>query len=450
MSAVASEARRGPGLWELGLVELRLCTRSAGYRFLALVMMAAAALTVVSVRYGQPLLLRAAPADAEGLRVILQTLLLLLAPLVACGAAIREQRLGMDELILSRPPSSEMLAWGKLLGITLSLALIVLLSVVAAWIAQALLCRPDYALAPLLTAGFRVIGPLLFITGLSFSLALFFRSPLVAGLAVVVQIGSMAVSDALVPVLRFTLTPYHLAYALLGVALAGLSIGGWQRRREPGVRVCPSLMVAAGCLLLALGSGGLAAARWHGFSLGPDPVQDDVSELGLGKRPRLPDIPLPTATGAALRLSQWAGKPVVLVFWSTEGPDGAVEAAALQRAWRATAADRVGFASVCVTDDPGEALDVARASGLRAPVIINPPPEMPDDSHGLAEAFGVNESPHQAVAGVIPRFGPFVGRAEPVSRFPPTAGTHPPHPAWEQRLAALGREAFPQLAERGR
>src|SRR5207247_6340260 len=119
--------------------------------------------------------------------------LLSLAPLLVCGAARREYRLGMAELILSKPPSSEVLIWGKFLGALAAVLLLIVAAVGGALLAEAFSFRGESALLPTVVGGLRVVLPALFVAGLSFALAIFARSAMVAalviGLVVVISAG---------------------------------------------------------------------------------------------------------------------------------------------------------------------------------------------------------------------------------------------------------------------
>jgi hypothetical protein len=350
----------------------------------------------------------------------------------------------MEELFLSKPPSSERLLWSKFLGATAALMALILTTSIAALVTEAVLFRGEVAVLPTLVGGLRSVLPVLFMAGLSFALGMFFRTAMIAGLLVTLPIGVQAGKEYLIPLLQFLLTPYHLAYALLGLALMAAVAGWWEARREPERRLRSSWIAAAALLAISAFSGALSAHRWRGWTLDEDPALARLADW-RGKAP-LPEMPLRTVRGDTLRLSAWRGKPIVLVFWSTDAEDSAVEVAALERAWRIAAPDRIGFASVCVTDDPIQARDLAAAAGLRGPVIWNPPPRF-DQAVGLAAVFDLSAVPRAAVAGLIQRDGSVQKPAQPVSQPPQRLPGRPPHHDWERRLSELGVTAFRQLAE---
>ena len=443
------DANAGPALWELALAEFRLNVRSAGLRVLVVLQALVTFLWVQGLRFLEPNLLHAGPVAGQGVRNTLESVLLLVGPLIVGGAAVREHRLEMDDLLLSKPPSSEAYIGGKFAGVFASLLVPILAAVLAAWAAQLLFYAPDRALLPALLGGMRVIAPLLFLSGLSFLLTTFARSALAAGIVVGLHLGVLAAGSSgfLLPVARFTFTSFHLLYALVGLTLVVITVGGWERRRQSETRWPRSWALAPVLLVAALGLGLQAIVLWRGWTLSADPALDALATSGSKTAPPLPDIPLRTVSGSLYRLAQWKGRPVIVVFWSPEQGDSVSEVAALERAWRDTAANRMGFVSACVTDDPVRGADVARDGGLREPVLWNPPPQS-EDGIGLAAAFGVKQKPFTAYAGVIRSSGAARAAAVPVSGFPfPTTG-HPPHTEWEKRLYALGVEAFRQYAER--
>jgi hypothetical protein len=299
-----------------------------------------------------------------------------------------------------------------------------------------------------LVGGLRVALPALFIAGVAYGLATFLRSAMVAGLVIALPIGILAGHSFLVPALQFTLTLYHLTYALLGLAVLAAVAGWWESRREPERRVPPSWIAGAAFLALAVGVGVATARSWRGWTMETDPVLLQVAEWKGDKKQPLPRTPLRTLAGDTVRLSDWQGRPIVLVFWSTEGEGGAAEAAILQQACRAAAGEQVAFLSVCLTDDPPWGQDIARAAGLRGPVVWNPMPQF-GAGVGLAALFDVTDPPRAAVAALIRPDGRFERRTAPVSAPPLDARGRPPRRDWERRLHLLALEAFRALAVGG-
>jgi hypothetical protein len=293
-----------------------------------------------------------------------------------------------------------------------------------------------------------VAFPLLFICGLSFCLALFFRTVMVAGLAIGLQLAIGLGAGFLVPALRYTLTPYHAAYALLGLALVAAIAGWWHRERASRV-LRPIWVLAAAGLGVALVSALWSIAAWRGWSTEPDPSLATLADWKGTKPGPLPDLTLPTLTGRKLPFRSLQGKPLIVAFWSTASARTAGQVAVLERAWRASGAEArngTGFVSVCITDDPLRGQDLARAAGLTAPVLWNPPPQF-DQATGLAGSFEIHDRPNTALAMVIRRDGSVPQYPMPVLQVPQPPPPNPPRGAWERELQEKAVRAFRRLGE---
>ena len=436
--------RSGPAAWELFLVEWRLGLRTASFRGLTLFLIVVGVMNVVVLRFGFVAFLQTKGAIGVGFTQSVGNVLLFLTPLLVCGVAVRDQRMGMSELVLSKPPSSEALAWSRFLGIYAVLITATAISAIAAWIAQAVLLRGEYAAAPLAIAVFRIVGPLLFLSGLSYAAGSFFRNVMVAGVLIAFQFALSAGASLLLPAMQFRAGQYQWAYGLVGLAVAAISIAGWERRRDTHTRIPASIAAAALALGVGVFSGGRAIAKWNGASLAPAAVWDPITYLDKDRHLKRTDDRLPTAGGEEVRLSRWPGKPIVAVVWSTGSAGSAAEAAPLERAWRETAADTVGYLSICRTDDPVLALDLGRAAGLKEPIVINPLPEA-DEAIGLDKSLGGFGG--GAAAAIIWPDGQ-VQRGVPVVRSPGKVDAPSPQRLWEAKLYETAKQAFPKIGER--
>jgi hypothetical protein len=443
----------GATVWDLALAELRMNLRSAGWRVLALVLAASSVIAVTVVRYVPFVIVRVAPAAQDATRTILETLAPILVPPLICGVALRERRLEMDDLYLSKPPSSEALLWGKFLGALASLLFLLFIAALAVIAAQPFLFRGEIAVLPVFFGALRAAPPLIFAASLAFSLAVFARTTMVAAIASALPIALTVAAPFTVPALRFTLTPYHLTYALLGLACVGAVAGWWESRREPGRRVPLSWIAGSAALVVAVAAGAISVRQWRGWGFDADPALVRLAERKANTKGPLPTAPLRTIDGGSTTLFRWQGKPIVIVFWSTRLAAGAAEVATLERAWRevsggsATGGEKVGFVSVCVTDDPARARDLARTAGMRVPAVWNPPAQF-GEAIGLAGMFGVEDG-SRVVAGLVQHDGLFAKVTLPVSSGPQFGQERGPVPNrdWERRLYERALEAFRVLAE---
>lgn len=448
MSEVPFIERRGAGFWELAAAEFVLNVRSAGWRVLCFLLGLSAVGGLVQLRYFEPGALRPEAVAGDFVRGSLEGLLLFVAPMVVCGAALREHRLEMDDLILSKPPASETLVWGKFAGVVGALLLTLPIVVALAAVGYAALFWPRLPAPAALLPAFRVALPLLFICGLSFCLALFFRTVMVAGLAIGLHLALGIGVQYLVPAFRYTLTSYHIAYALLGLTLVTAVAGWWHRERASRV-LRPVWGLAGAGLAAALGSAFWNITAWNGWSVDPAPAFVALSEWKAKDPGPLPDLSIPTLTGSKVSLRNWQGKPLVIAFWSTAWPRTTGQVAVLERAWRAAGAggkETAGFVSVCVTSDPQRGLDLARNAGLTTPILWNPPAQFGQGT-GLAGSFDLNNDPDTALATVIGKNGVKKHYLSPVLQVPQPAPRNPPLREWERELEEKAVRVFRRLGQ---
>ena len=94
-----------------------------------------------------------------------------------------------------------------------------------------------------------------------------------------------------------------------------------------------------------------------------------VVEKGGG----LPDFELRDTTGKTVRLSDFAGKPVVLVRFATWCPPCRAELPLVEeKVWKALGPDRVAVVAVSAGEDPKVVADYARRAGLTFPMLSDP------------------------------------------------------------------------------
>ncbi|HEY3281011.1 MAG TPA: hypothetical protein VGN26_01945 [Armatimonadota bacterium] len=443
-SPPASAGAPEVSLVELTSFEARFHLRSPAYWILTGLSCSIAAATVVLQTRGFPVLLPG-PVVGDALRGSLQIALPLLAPFLVCAAVQREERLGVQELVLTKPPSSQTLAWARLLGALLALLLTVGAAILCGWVAQILVFGQGYSPAPVLIAGLRVLPSVLFVTGLSFAAALFVHTPMVPGLVAITELGLLTASQFLMPVLRHSLTQYHLPYSLLGLGIAALGIGAWQRGREPLVRLPASRALGAALIVAGLWTLQSAGRQWNGFNLMADRRLAPFEKLTL-RRPRpLPEAPHPAALGPPIRLTQWRGRPILVAFWSASFPYGAAAVSALGRAWRDTCSEDMGFLPVCISSDPSRAADQARAAGLNGPIAVTP--DWEDEAFGLPFSFRFETPPYVPTAGFIGPDGVVSLRA-PLVQYPFMGVAGPCHPEWARQLYEEARLALPRAPQR--
>jgi|GEM_PF-4106397 len=122
----------------------------------------------------------------------------------------------------------------------------------------------------------------------------------------------------------------------------------------------------------------------------------------------VPHSPASTLQGAAFRWEDFAGKNVVLIYWSIEQPDSLLSVAALEE-FTASMQDQVQIVTVNI-DRGAEALQRARklAATMVWPCLSAYPADRADDSDPLVDSLGIISIPavviidrNQKIAGVL-------------------------------------------------
>lgn len=126
------------------------------------------------------------------------------------------------------------------------------------------------------------------------------------------------------------------------------------------------LMVAvAGLLLLSACSGGVAAEQ--------NPARSDFGGvLPAQERVRAPEVTGTLLDGSEFRLTDWAGKVVVINFWGSWCGPCRVEAPELRAVYEATRASGVEFLGVDVRDQRQLAIAFEQRFGIDYPSIFDP------------------------------------------------------------------------------
>ena len=99
---------------------------------------------------------------------------------------------------------------------------------------------------------------------------------------------------------------------------------------------------------------------------------DGAVEYQPGHRPLAPDISATSLTGAAIKLSSYRGKTVVLNFWGSWCPPCRAEAPTLAVLAQQYNSKGVAFVGDDVGDTPSNALAFTRSAGITYPSISDP------------------------------------------------------------------------------
>jgi peroxiredoxin len=99
-----------------------------------------------------------------------------------------------------------------------------------------------------------------------------------------------------------------------------------------------------------------------------------------------PDFALHASVGDNVRLSEHRGEVVVVSFWSSRCTPCRNQLAALNRSFQTYRSAGLQVYGVGVDDEPAQALEFARTSGVSFPMLLDP-------SKGVARSFQVDNLP---------------------------------------------------------
>jgi hypothetical protein len=326
-----------------------------------------------------------------------------LAILFLAGAARRDEALSVDECVGSRPFPAHYLTLARFVGnfglTLLFFALVIACSLLPSLVFAGRIASP---LTPLHTF-LRGIVPLLYITVLAYCAVTLVRNVLAAAVVAVYWLFVLLWGDFLARIFNFTLTqnwPTYVAVAL-AVLLGTLAV---QRRaaRLPAGRWRALLPVTAVVLLL-LGVGD----AWHRVAHSHDkPLHQDSLALAMAGQyletsPRLPGFWLPDQHGRGYRISETAGRVLVVGFWSPHIPGSATVLNVLHSISREFPPEQVACVAVCLSNDHAISPDVAPEGPYPFPMVTDTGTHFAgkvEDCSPIAEAYILHDVPHVFVS----------------------------------------------------
>ncbi len=428
----------------LTVIELRLTLRAKAWRILTWMCALVTAAIYGLMALKTPYALSMQALAGFSVRMALEGVLLLVSPLLVCACALREKQAGMEEIVLSKPPSSPTLVWSRFAAFYLAAMLTALLCGAAVWLVQIVFFRPDLSAAPALRGALSMAMPLLFVCGFSLSAALYTRSPLAGGLITGIVLGIRGGGDSLAHAARLTLTPYHPAYGVLGLAFVALAAGVWKANRDRGRIAGPWVIVASIAVCVSLLMMRSTTSQWYSLSSEYRSASDAIT----ASKSLLKDVrSLVTVSGRRTTKDPRTGVATLFAFYSSASPQGATEVATLQRACRDAVGTLILFVPVYVGEDPGIGEGLARDAEIQGDVISNPPPDS-DEIAGLAKRFAVDRHLVGASAGILWPDGAIAFAAQ-ILALPETVTGRPPRTGWNKALYSQGLIAFKEVAKRG-
>jgi hypothetical protein len=379
--------------------EFSLCIRGgAGLACLAL---CAVVGTVAGARAGMtPALTGYAVARLSALLIGFLSL-----PLVA-SAAHRDASTRALDAVRSRPHQAHELLLARWMGNLGAMLAMLLVLALFAFGAQALAWSeasggPRYSALAILDAVVLGALPLVFLSALAFCLVEIVQNALASAIIALYWLLVMLGRDYVARIFDFSLSQNAVVYLLLagGVVLVAM----WAARLRQGLSDAwaPRLPAAA---LLCLLAGVLLA--WHLVRtrhdppLHADPVTQTVASQSILTE-RLPGFWLPDQHGRMVRLADYAGKPLVVGFWSPADRESVSLLPVLERVAAAWSPRGVQVVAVCIANDSSLGARYAREQRCSFPVVTDDGTHWAEDLAGaspLCEAYEVGDLPSAFVA----------------------------------------------------
>jgi hypothetical protein len=274
-----------------------------------------------------------------------------LAALLAGGAAARDRRQAVAELVLAKPGgSAPELVVLRFLGVWLSVMTAAALILVVTCVGQLALGRTPWHLQPYLMALVLCAIPLALASAFGFLLSSVF-APLSSGIAATYWVAVPLARPHTPTILDLTLSQHWLVSVLLSAALVMLAAGLYARPvrgRGPSGRrsawLAVGLFLAAGLAALAVISAGEDAL------MDPDPVLSAMSAQTKFGSKRAPGFWLPGRRGP-VEMSEFSGRPVALAFWSPAVPSSARTLAPLAQLAREYRRTGLSCVAICLDRD---------------------------------------------------------------------------------------------------
>ena len=287
-------------------------------------------------------------------------------------AAVRESSLRTAALVYSKPQSNERLVFLRFIGAMAQLFALAAVIFVGAAVARIV---TGYGLGGFWVYGtqlIRSLGPILFIGGAAFCLALLFESAVVGSVAGLAWIVLLAGRNFLPKVVFPAYTQTALYFALFGIGLVLLAALLHRRARRGRVKA-PAWLGFGSLLLLVMPLGGLwtVARDSHDpiMQMKPHFMRMAAQHVRVGQR--APGFTLPDQSGRFRKLSEFEGRIIVLAIVSPDISESAEVLDRLELIQRSYGQRGVQVVAVCISQDEGVAALIGRGGGVSFPVLID-------------------------------------------------------------------------------
>ena len=328
-------------------------------------------------------------------------------PLVA-AAARRDAATRAADAVGSRPHQAHELLLARWLGTFGTTLAMLLVLAVFTFGAQALLSHrppvdagPRFAVMAFIHALFVGALPLLFISAAAYCFVEILQNVLASAAIALYWLLVMLGRDYVARIFDFSLAQNASVYILLsaGAVLAAMSVA----RLRQGLSNARKLNIPAAALLCLVGGVLLAwhlVATRHDPPLHADPVTQAEASQTI-RSDRLPGFWLPDQHGHMVRLRDFAGKPVVVGFWSPAVPGSVDLLASFERLQQTWSARGVLVVAVCLANDRSLGRRFGREQGCTFPVVTDDGTHWAEDlkaASPLGEAYDLGELPAIFVA----------------------------------------------------
>ncbi len=255
-----------------------------------------------------------------------------IAILLSGSAAARDHRRLSQELVFAKSQgTTASLITARFVAAALSMLTAAAIVLTASALTQRLLGGTPLQLAPYLAALARSAVPISLAATLGFALGSLFATPLAAGIAAIYW-AAVPLARSHIPVaFDLTLSQHWPLSVVLTFAFIVLTAGlhAYPLRSD---RARARHLVGASILLFAaaaLAAFAIASAGDDGL-LEPDPVLAAMASQTSESHRRAPGFWLPNPNGRIVGLSDFSGRPVLLVFWGPGAPRSARAPAVLR------------------------------------------------------------------------------------------------------------------------
>lgn len=287
-------------------------------------------------------------------------------------AASRESAMRTAAIVYSKPQPTERLVLARFVGLYAQMLVAAAAMFVGAALSQLVQGVGVLGWAAYGAQFLRVAGVLFFACSASYTLSLLAESPVAGALVGLYWVALISGRNFLAKAYYPAYTQNLPAYVLLGVFLICIAMAFHRRSHRGGTPVAFAVHVAAP---LALALFVFLVAR--GIITGHDPqarehpVLERMETQSIIEGYRAPGMLLPDQHGRLVRLSDYAGKVLVVAVWTPQDLESAELLETLQKVTTRYGSRGVQAVAICVSEDEGAARTFALGSRATYPIVAD-------------------------------------------------------------------------------